>query len=108
MKKKTWLLVMDFVDSPKEIKTIYRRETYDKMVNSMELYQDMNENMILALIEIDIKSTYNNIMEKEDGKKMFMSAKSDWDSGMTYEDLKDEMLFHKVVDAFYDETIARA
>ena len=106
MKKKTWLLVMDFVDSPKEIKTIYRKETYDKMVNSMELYQDMNENMILALIELDKKSTYDNIMEMEDGKKMFMNAKSDWDSGMTYEDLKDEMLFRKVVDAFYDKTIA--
>jgi hypothetical protein len=63
------------------------------MEKDMNLFQDMNEHLVLALVEIDEKSTYDKIIDKEDTEEMFfMDSKSNWNNGKTYEDLKEEAL----------------
>ncbi len=79
--------------STNEIKTLYHGKTKRSMVKHMDLFQDMNEHLVLALIEVDKDSTYDNIIEIEDSKEMFfMDSKSNWNNGKTYEDLKEEVL----------------
>ena len=79
--------------STNEIKTLYHGKTKRSMVKHMDLFQDMNEHLVLALIEVDKESTYDNIIEIEDSKEMFfMDSKSNWNNGKTYEDLKEEVL----------------
>ena len=94
--KKSWLLIMSFDEhngSTNEIKTLYHGKTKRSMVKHMDLFQDMNEHLVLALIEVDKESTYDNIIEIEDSKEMFfMDSKSNWNNGKTYEDLKEEVL----------------
>ena len=96
MKKKSWLLIMSFDEhngSTNEIKTLYHGKTKRSMVKHMDLFQDMNEHLVLALIEVDKDSTYDNIIEIEDSKEMFfMDSKSNWNNGKTYEELKEEVL----------------
>ena len=96
MKKKSWLLIMSFDEhdgSPNEIKTLYHGKTKRNMVKTMDLFQDMNEHLVLALIEVDKESTYDKIIEIEDSKEMFfMDSKANWDNEKTYEDLKEEVL----------------
>ena len=94
--KKSWLLTMSFDEhdgSPNNIKTLYHGRTKRDMVKDMNLFQDMNEHLVLALVEIDEKSTYDKIIDKEDTEEMFfMDSKKNWNDGKTYEDLKDEVL----------------
>ncbi len=94
--KKSWLLTMTFDEhdgSPNDIKTLYHGKTKHGMVKTMNLFQDMNEHLVLALVEIDEKSTYDKIIDKEDTEEMFfMDSKKNWNDGKTYEDLKDEVL----------------
>ena len=94
--KKSWLLVMSFDEhdgSPNEIKTLYHGRTKRSMVKDMNLLQDMNEHLVLSLIEVDKKSTYDKIIDKEDSEEMFfMDSKSNWNNGKTYEDLKEEAM----------------
>ena len=79
--------------SPNEIKTLYHGKTKRSMVIHMNLLQDMNEHLVLALVEIDKKSTYDKIVDKEDSEEMFfMDSKSNWNNGKTYEDLKEEAM----------------
>ena len=79
--------------STNEIKTLYHGKTKRSMVKHMDLFQDMNEHLVLTLIEVDKESTYDNIIEIEDSKEMFfMDSKSNWNNGKTYEDLKEEVL----------------
>ena len=79
--------------SPNEIKTLYHGRTKRSMVKDMNLLQDMNEHLVLALVEIDKKSTYDKIINKEGSEEMFfMDSKSNWNNGKTYEDLKEEAL----------------
>ena len=79
--------------SPNDIKTLYHGKTKHGMVKTMNLFQDMNEHLVLALVEIDKKSTYDEIIDKEDTEEMFfMDSKSNWNNGKTYEDLKEEVL----------------
>ena len=96
MNKKSWLLTMSFDEhdgSPNNIKTLYHGRTKRDMVKDMNLFQDMNEHLVLALVEIDEKSTYDKIIDKEDTEEMFfMDSKKNWNDGKTYEDLKDEVL----------------
>ena len=96
MKKKSWLLIMSFDEhdgSSNEIKTLYHGKTKRNMVKTMDLLQDMNEHLVLALVEIDKKSTYDKIVDKEDSEEMFfMDSKRNWNNGKTYEDLKEEVL----------------
>ena len=58
----------------------------------MNLFQDMNEHLVLALVEVDKKSTYDDIIKKDDSDMFFMDSKSNWNNGKTYEDLKEEVL----------------
>ena len=94
--KKSWLLVMSFDEhdgSSNEIKTLYHGKTKRSMTKHMNLLQDMNEHLVLALVEIDKKSTYDKIIDLEYSKEMFfMDSKSNWNNGKTYEDLKEEAL----------------
>ncbi len=79
--------------STNEIKTLYHGKTKRSMVKHMDLFQDMNEHLVLALIEVDKESTYDKIIEIEDSKEMFfMDSKANWDNEKTYEDLKEEVL----------------
>ncbi len=79
--------------STNEIKTLYHGKTKQSMVKHMDLFQDMNEHLVLALIEVDKESTYDKIIEIEDSKEMFfMDSKSNWNNGKTYEDLKEEAM----------------
>ena len=49
--------------------------------------------LVLALVEIDEKSTYDDIIRREDSEEMFfMDSKTNWNNGKTYEDLKEEAL----------------
>ena len=94
--KKSWLLIMSFDEhdgSLNEIKTLYHGKTKRNMVKMMNLFQDMNEHLVLALIEVDKESTYDKIIEIEDSKEMFfMDSKANWDNEKTYEDLKEEAM----------------
>ena len=79
--------------SPNDIKTLYHGKTKHGMVKTMDLFQDMNEHLVLTLVEIDKKSTYDKIIDKEDSEEMFfMDSKRNWNNEKTYEDLKEEVL----------------
>ena len=78
--------------SSNEIKTLYHGKTKHGMVKTMDLFQDMNEHLVLALVEINKKSTYDDIIKKDDSDMFFMDSKSNWNNGKTYEDLKEEVL----------------
>ena len=99
--KKSWLLTMSFDEhdgSPNDIKTLYHGKTKHGMVKTMDLFQDMNEHLVLTLVEIDKKSTYDKIIHKEDSEEMFfMDSKSNWNNEKTYEDLKEEALEEMLV-----------
>jgi hypothetical protein len=93
--KKSWLLIMSFDEhdgSPNEIKTLYHGKTKRSMVKHMNLLQDMNEHLVLALVDVNKKSTYDDIIRKDDSDMFFMDSKSNWNNGKTYEDLKEEAL----------------
>ena len=94
--KKSWLLIMSFDEydgSPNEIKTLYHGRTKRSMVKHMNLLQDMNEHLVLSLVEVDKKSTYDDFIRRDDSEEMFfMDSKSNWNNGKTYEDLKEEAL----------------
>ena len=76
-----------------EIKTLYHGKTKRNMVKTMDLFQDMNEHLVLTLVEIGKKSTHDKIIDKEDSEEMFfMDSKRNWNNGKTYEDLKEEVL----------------
>ena len=79
--------------SPNEIKTLYHGKTKRSMVKHMNLLQDMNEHLVLSLVEVDKKSTYDDFIRRDDSEEMFfMDSKSNWNNGKTYEDLKEEVL----------------
>ena len=79
--------------SPNEIKTLYHGKTKRSMVKTMNLFQDMNEHLVLSLVEVDKKSTYDDFIRRDDSEEMFfMDSKSNWNNGKTYEDLKEEAL----------------
>ena len=91
--KKSWLLIMSFDEhdgSLNEIKTLYHGKTKRNMVKTMDLFQDMNEHLVLALVEVDKKSTYDDIIKNDDSDMFFMDSKSNWNNGKTFEELKEE------------------
>ena len=94
--KKSWLLTMSFDEldgSLNEIKTLYHGKTKRSMVKHMNLLQDMNEHLVLSLVEVDKKSTYDDFIRRDDSEEMFfMDSKRNWNNGKTYEDLKEEAL----------------
>ena len=78
--------------SPNEIKTLYHGRTKRSMVKDMNLLQDMNEHLVLALVEVNNKSTYDDIIRTDDSDMFFMDSKSNWNNDKTYEDLKEEAM----------------
>ena len=97
MKKKTWLLIMMFDDIPdREIKTIYRKKTFSDMQKDMEVFQDMNPDLLFELVELEPKSTYDYIIYKDTGKIMFVDCKNNGSESsvvsFTFEEIQDEML----------------
>ena len=78
--------------SSNEIKTLYHGKTKRSMVKHMNLLQDLNEHLLLSLVEIDKKSTYDDIIKNDDSDMFFMDSKANWNNGKTYEDLKEEAL----------------
>ena len=110
--KKSWLLIMSFDEhngSTNEIKTLYHGKTKQSMVKHMNLLQDMNEHLVLALVEVDKKSTYDKIVDKEDSEEMFfMDSKSNWNNGKTYEDLKEEVLEEMLMGSLLNGDMAYA
>ena len=76
--------------SPNEIKTLYHGRTKRSMVKDMNLLQNMNEHLVLALVEVNNKSTYDDIIRTDDSDMFFMDSKSNWNNGKTFEELKDE------------------
>ena len=49
--------------SENEIKTLYHKKSKKEMTKMMNLLQDMNEHLVLALVEVDKKSTYDKIVD---------------------------------------------
>ena len=93
--KKSWLLLMSFDEhngSTNEIKTLYHKKSKKEMTKMMTLLQDMNEHLVLSLIQIDPKSTYEDIIRVDESEMYFMDSKSNWNNGKTYEELKEEAL----------------
>ena len=91
--KKSWLLLMSFDEhdgSPNEIKTLYHKKSKKEMTKMMTLLQDMNEHLVLSLIQIDPKSTYEDIIRVDESEMYFMDSKSNWNNGKTFEELKEE------------------
>ena len=82
----------EYDGSPNEINTLYHGRTKRSMVKDMNLLQDMNEHLVLALIEVDKKSTYDDIIKNDDSDMFFMDSKSNWNNDKTYEDLKEEAM----------------
>ena len=78
--------------SPNEIKTLYHKKSKKEMTKMMTLLQDMNEHLVLSLIQIDPKSTYEDIIRVDESEMYFMDSKSNWNNGKTYEELKEEAL----------------
>ena len=76
--------------SPNEIKTLYHKKTKKEMTKMMTLLQDMNEHLVLSLVQIDPKSTYEDIIRVDDSEMYFMDSKKNWNNGKTFEDLEDE------------------
>ena len=76
--------------SPNEIKTLYHGKTKRSMVKDMNLLQNMNEHLVLALVEVNNKSTYDDIIRTDDSDMFFMDSKSNWNNGKTFEELKEE------------------
>ena len=79
--------------SPNKVRCLYHNKTEDEINNDMELLQDMNAHIIIVLIEVDKKSTYDKIIEVEDPRIIFMDSKFNWSGdSKSYDDLKDEYL----------------
>ena len=91
--KKSWLLLMSFDEhdgSPNEIKTLYHKKSKKEMTKMMTLLQDMNEHLVLSLIQIDPKSTYEDIIRVDESEMYFMDSKLNCNNGKTFEDLEEE------------------
>ena len=100
--KKSWLLIMSFDEhngSPNDIKTLYHGKTKHGMVKTMNLFQDMNEHLVLSLIEVDKESTYEDIIKTDESEMYFMDSKLNWNKEKTYEEIQDDILEQKVMES---------
>tara|TARA_R100000008_G_C3472493_1_gene109694 strand:+ start:123 stop:455 length:333 start_codon:yes stop_codon:yes gene_type:complete len=101
MKNKSWLLLMspDERGGGEEIKTLYHDKSKKEMIDMMHLFQDMNEHLVLSLVRISPKSTYDDIIRVNDSEMYFMDSKRNWNNGKTFEELQDEILEEKVMES---------
>jgi hypothetical protein len=98
--KKSWLLLMTFDEhngSSNEIKTLFHDKSKREMTKMMTLFQDMNEHLVLSLVQIDPKSTYEDIIRVDDSEMFFMDSKKNWNNKKTFEDLEDEQFEEMVM-----------
>ena len=98
--KKSWLLLMSFDEhngSSNEIKTLFHDKSKREMTKMMTLFQDMNEHLVLSLVQIDPKSTYEDIIRVDDSEMFFMDSKKNWNNKKTFEDLEDEQFEEMVM-----------
>ena len=82
-----------------EIKTIYHDKSREEMVKMMTMFQDMNEHLVLSLVRISPKSTYDDIIRVNDSEMYFMDSKRNWNNGKTFEEIQDEILEEKVMES---------
>jgi hypothetical protein len=82
-----------------EIKTIYHNKSREEMVKMMTLLQDLNEHLVLSLVRINPKSTYEDIIRIDDSEMFFMDSKRNWNNGKTFEEIQDEILEEKVMES---------
>ena len=82
-----------------EIKTIYHDKSREEMVKMMTLFQDMNEHLVLSLVRISPKSSYDDIIRMDDSEMFFMDSKRNWNNGKTYEEVQDDILEEKVMES---------
>jgi hypothetical protein len=82
-----------------EIKTIYHNKSREEMVKMMTLLQDLNEHLVLSLVRISPKSTYDDIIRMDDSEMFFMDSKRNWNNGKTYEEVQDDILEEKVMES---------
>ena len=82
-----------------EIKTIYHDKSREEMVKMMTLLQDLNEHLVLSLVRISPKSSYDDIIRMDDSEMFFMDSKRNWNNGKTYEEIQDEILEEKVMES---------
>ena len=103
MDKESWLLLMNPDERGRgtEIKTMYHNKTREEMVEMMHSLQDLNEHLVLSLVKINPKSTYENIIKdvEDDSEMFFMDSKRNWNRRKTFEDLKDELLEEQVMES---------
>lgn len=103
MDKESWLLLMnpDERDRGTEIRTMYHNKTREEMVEMMHSLQDLNEHLTLSLVEINPKSTYENIIKdvEDESEMFFMDSKRNWNNRKGFEDLKDELLEEQVMES---------
>ena len=103
MDKESWLLLMNPDERGRgtEIKTMYHNKTREEMVEMMHSLQDLNEHLTLSLVEINPKSTYENIIKdvEDDSEMFFMDSKRNWNNRKGFEDLKDELLEEQVMES---------
>ena len=82
-----------------EIKTIYHNKSREEMVKMMTLLQDLNEHLVLSLVRISPKSSYDDIIRMDDSEMFFMDSKRNWNNGKTYEEVQDDILEEKVMES---------
>ena len=82
-----------------EIKTIYHNKSREEMVKMMTLLQDLNEHLVLSLVRISPKSTYDDIIRMDDSEMFFMDSKRNWNNGKTFEEIQDDILEEKVMES---------
>ena len=100
--KKSWLLLMSFDEhngSTNEIKTLYHEKSKKEMTKMMTLLQDMNEHLILSLVRISPKSTYEDIIRIGNSEMYFMDSKRNWNNSKTEEEIEDDIIEEQVMES---------
>ena len=101
MKEKSWVLLMspDERGGGEEIKTLYHNKTRAEMVSMMNVIQDMNEHLILSLVRISPKSTYEDIIRIGNSEMYFMDSKRNWNNSKTEEEIEDDIIEEQVMES---------
>ena len=82
-----------------EIKTLYHNKTRAEMVSMMNVIQDMNEHLILSLVRISPKSTYEDIIRIGNSEMYFMDSKRNWNNSKTEEEIEDDIIEEQVMES---------
>ena len=69
------------------------------MVSMMNVIQDMNEHLILSLVRISPKSTYEDIIRIGNSEMYFMDSKRNWNNSKTEEEIEDDIIEEQVMES---------